>query len=134
MKNKDYINNIDIPTPPRLVKKMFLDYAPTFKGKCYFCRKRIPKKSPRFWFWAKLNIKASKEPINVKRKVCYRCSNEMLDSLIRTHKEETKRLKIMKKKFNRCLKGKKCKRSIETNLALEEIESEKFPQNILNNQ
>jgi len=108
-------------------QKVYYDTAPTFRGKCYFCRKVIPKNTPRLWYWGKFKNKEkfkniTDNSINVKRKICFRCINMYIDALLTQHNQEVKDLKKIKKKFIRSMKGKKCIRNIHNVIGLEEIE------------
>ena len=114
-------------------KQFNYDTAVTNIGKCYFCKKSIPKKTPIFWFWAKFQKHGADKKItelNIKRKVCFRCAEEdVLNNLLTNHQEEIKKIQQLRKKFKRALKGKKCKRAIENVLVLEELQKEDFTKN-----
>jgi len=121
-------------------KQLYYSVAVTNRGKCVFCKKGIPKKTPIFWYWAKFrktnnhpvppgNAKTATE-LDIKRKICFRCIEEdIFKNILRNYKEETKKIQQLRKHFRRALKGKKCKRAIENELVLEELQKEDYTKN-----
>lgn len=131
------INSIDYYQKNSPHKQLYYDTAITNNGKCYFCKKSIPKKTPLFWFWAKFK-KYKKNPstpkesteLNIKRKICFRCVEEdIFKHILQKYNDEIQKIKRLKKGFRRTLKGKKCKRAIENVQVLEELEKEDFAKN-----
>jgi hypothetical protein len=124
-------------------KQLYYDTAVTGNGKCYFCKKSIPKGTPVFWFWAKFKKYSKRAPatvmspakpgiteLNIKRKICFRCIEEdIFNHILERYTQEIQKIKRLKKSFKRSIKGKKCKRAIENSLVLEELQKEDFAKN-----
>jgi hypothetical protein len=138
--------SIDYPQKSFLRKQLFYDDAKTGVGKCYFCKKEIPKGTPVFWFWAKFQKRktifppkgaqtltlpmTSSTELNIKRKICFRCIEpDLLKSILDNYREEIKKIKKIRKQFRRTLKGKRCKRAIENCVVLEELQKEEWQKN-----
>ena len=84
-----------------------LSKAPTGKGRCFSCRKKITKGTPRVWFWDTMHREVNKvKDMHVKRLVCHRCCKDVLSIEIQIKKQELKKLVNMKRKFLRMMKGK----------------------------
>jgi len=116
-------------------KQLYYDSAVSNNGKCYFCKKPIPKGVPIFWFWAafkKHNKDKEKKDtdLNIKRKICFRCIEEdVFNHVLKKYQDEIIKIKKIRKSFRRSLKGMKCKRAIENLLVLEELQKEDFSKN-----
>lgn len=119
-------------------KQLYYDTAVTSIGKCFFCKKDIPKGTPVLWFWAKFKkykpkIKDTKREatdLNIKRKICFRCvEGEVFKNILHNYNEEIKKIHQLNKRFKRTIKGKRCKRTIENSMILEELQKEDFTKN-----
>jgi hypothetical protein len=138
-------NSATIDDVRKPLKQLVYSFAPTGNGKCIYCRKFIPKKTPVFWYWdtfTKRNVNYHpKNPmtgqklinplntitLNIKKKICYRCIEGVFNTFIHKHLIEIRILKNIRKKFRRSLKGKKIKRSIENMCAVEELQEKPNP-------
>lgn len=122
-----------INQPSRMPKKLFYTIAPTNRGKCYMCKKIIPKGTPRLYYWDKFqNGKAKRGytgKLNIKRSICFRCLMENFESIREKYQEELKNVNSIIRRYKRTMKGIKCKKAIENVLVLEELEREDFKKN-----
>jgi len=116
------------------------EIANSNRAKCHVCRSKIFMGSPRIYFmmnWKK-RIKDKKNlkttgyikdhggmipwDIKIKRAICHKCANKVLDFDIEMEKQEVQRLKNIKINFNRQMKTEKIQELIRNQEIMEELE------------
>lgn len=103
---------------------MFVDYAPTSKGKCFKCRVRIIKGSPRGWYYDKMTLKGGQVPksskwasgniMTVKRLLCFECVLEHLKITRLSYRRQVRDYTTNIKRIKRMAKMKKAGRALDT--------------------
>jgi hypothetical protein len=108
------------------------DTTPTSKGKCWCCHKIISKGTPRIWRYTRKTIYKGKvilKNMPIKKIICFGCVKHILNQEIKDIKEDLDNLRLIKKKFNRMLKGKRVKAAIVNNKILRELDKSEMKEN-----
>ena len=116
------------------------EIATSNRAKCHNCRRKIPKGTPRICFtmqWTK-RIKDKNQlrtaeyvkqqggfvpwVLPIKRSVCYKCAEKILDMDVEHQKDEIQRLRKIKGIFKRKMKNEKIQELIKNNEMMEILE------------
>ena len=127
LKERTIVGNLQ---PWNILNKQIVncEIAPTGKAKCNICENKIPKGSPKIWFYVDWNRGVKVEgkvvpwKIRIKRGVCYKCVEKTIDYDINKQKMEIKRLNLIKKKFKNQIKKPKIQETIRNSEIMGELE------------
>ena len=102
------------------------DLAPTSAAKCFNCRKKVPRRTPRVWYKDSMKKevvsggkKIQFDKLEVRRIICYVCAPIVLQTEYRRFETKMTNLYRQIKKFKRSRKGKGAKNIIQAHQMLE---------------